>query len=103
MDLGPSGTEAQARDALHSLGEYIGHRPDGLRYSRFCELYRAFAAKLPVVMRLTHAAGEKLFVDYAGDTMPVIANRLTGEWRNPTLAHLWAGHVDDARAGRAGR
>jgi transposase len=61
--------------------EYIAHQPDGLRYSRFCELYRAFAAKLPVVMRQTHAAGEKLFVDYAGDTMPVIVNRLTGEWR----------------------
>jgi len=61
--------------------EYIAQRPDGLRYSRFCELYRAFASKLPVVMRQTHAAGEKLFVDYAGDTVPVIVNRLTGEWR----------------------
>ena len=30
-------------------------------------------------MRQTHAAGEKLFVDYAGDTVPVIVNRLTGE------------------------
>ena len=61
--------------------EYIAQQPDGLRYSRFCELYRTFAAKLPVVMRQTHAAGEKLFVDYAGDTVPVIMDRLTGEWR----------------------
>ena len=61
--------------------EYIAQEPDGLRYSRFCELYRTFASKLPVVMRQTHAAGEKLFVDYAGDTVPVIVNRLTGEWR----------------------
>ena len=61
--------------------EYIAQQPDGLRYSRFCELYRTFAAKLPVVMRQTHAAGEKLFVDYAGDTVPVVVDRLTGEWR----------------------
>ena len=61
--------------------EYIAQQPGGLRYSRFCELYRTFASKLPVVMRQTHAAGEKLFVDYAGDTVPVIVNRLTGEWR----------------------
>ena len=61
--------------------EYIAQQPDGLRYSRFCELYRTFAAKLPVVMRQTHAAGEKLFVDYAGDTVPVVMDRLTGEWR----------------------
>ena len=59
--------------------EYIAQQPDGLRYSRFCELYRTFASKLPVVMRQTHAAGEKLFVDYAGDTVPVIVNRLTGD------------------------
>ena len=31
-------------------------------------------------MRQTHAAGEKLFVDYAGDTVPVVVDRLTGEW-----------------------
>lgn len=61
--------------------EYIAQEPDGLRYSRFCELYRLFAAKLPVVMRQTHAAGEKLFVDYAGDTVPVVVDRLTGKTR----------------------
>ena len=34
-----------------------------------------------MTMRQTHAAGEKLFVDYAGDTVPVIVDRLTGEVR----------------------
>ncbi len=40
--------------------EYIAQEPDGLRYSRFCELYRLFAAKLPVVMRhrTFHGLGE---------------------------------------------
>ena len=65
--------------------EYIAQQPEGLRYSRFCELYRSFAAKLPVVMRQTHSGGEKLFVDYAGDTVPVIVDRLTGESRQAQI------------------
>ena len=32
-------------------------------------------------MRQSHAGGEKLFVDYAGDTVPVIVDRLSGEIR----------------------
>src|SRR5215210_574595 len=61
--------------------EYIEAYPDGYRYSRFCDLYRAWEAKLPVTMRQTHIGGDKLFVDYAGDTVPVIVDRLTGEVR----------------------
>src|SRR3954469_5040230 len=59
--------------------EYIEHHPDGYRYSRFCELYRAWASRVSVTMRQTHAGGDKLFVDYAGDTVPVIIDRLTGK------------------------
>jgi transposase len=33
------------------------------------------------VTRQTHPGGERLFVDYAGDTVPVIVDRLTGETR----------------------
>lgn len=66
--------------------EYIALHPDGYRYSRYCDLYRGWAAKLPVTMRQTHAAGDKLFVDYAGDTVPVVIDRLTGERR---AAHLF--------------
>jgi len=61
--------------------EYIAAHPDGYRYSRFCELYRNFTDRLPVTMRQSHAGGEKLFVDYAGDTVPVIVDRLTGAVR----------------------
>src|SRR3954464_14474052 len=32
-------------------------------------------------MRQTHAGGDKLFIDYAGDTVPVIVDRLTGKTR----------------------
>src|SRR5271165_994528 len=61
--------------------EYIADDPGGYSYSRFCELYRAFEKTLSVTMRQTYAAGERLFVDYAGDGVPVVIDRLTGEIR----------------------
>ena len=48
---------------------------------RFCELYRSFEKTVSVTMRQTHVAGERLFVDYAGDGVPVVIDRLTGEIR----------------------
>jgi transposase len=65
--------------------EYIERNPEGYRYSRFCELYRAWEGKLSVTMRQTHVGGDKLFVDYAGDTVPVIVDRLTGETRQAQI------------------
>src|SRR3954454_21566956 len=40
--------------------EYIEQNPDGYRYSRFCELYRGWASRVPVTMRQTHAGGDSL-------------------------------------------
>lgn len=65
--------------------EYIARNPDGYRYSWFCDLYRAWEGKLCVTMRQSHAGGDKLFVDYAGDTVPVIIDRLTGEIRDAQI------------------
>jgi transposase len=42
------------------------------QYTAFCTRYKAWAGKLKRSMRQTHRAGEKLFADYAGPTMPVI-------------------------------
>ena len=50
----------------------------GYRYSQYCNIYRQWAKKLDISMRQVHKAGEKLFVDYAGQTVP-ITDRLTGE------------------------
>ena len=61
--------------------EYIEQNPEGCRYSHFCELYRGWASRVSVTMRQTHVGGDKLFVDYAGDTVPVIIDRLTGKTR----------------------
>ncbi|MBC7495632.1 MAG: IS21 family transposase [Sphingomonadaceae bacterium] len=66
--------------------EYIAEHPGGYRYSRFCDLYRGWAAKLPVTMRQSHAGGDKLFVDDAGDKLGVVIDRLTGEFRD---AHIF--------------
>ena len=51
--------------------EYRQANPDGYRYSRFCELYQRWRRKQDVVLRQEHKAGEKLFVDWAGTTIPI--------------------------------
>lgn len=45
--------------------------PEGYGYSRFCDLYRRWLNKLDLVLRQEHRAGEKMFVDYAGATIPI--------------------------------
>jgi transposase len=64
--------------------EYRETHPEGYQYSWFCDHYRAWQGKLDVVMRQDHRAGEKLFVDYAGQTMPVV-DRDTGEIREAQI------------------
>lgn len=64
--------------------EYKGEHPDGYQYSSFCDHYRAWAGRLSVSLRQTHVPGEKLFVDYAGPTVPV-TDPLTGEIRQAAL------------------
>jgi transposase len=56
------------------------HPDDGYGYSRFCELYRRWEGRLSPTMRQQHFAGERAFVDYAGDTLEVI-DGTTGEVR----------------------
>jgi hypothetical protein len=50
--------------------EYKQDEPGGYQYSLFCELYRQWTGKLDLVLWQEHRAGEKLFVDYAGQTGP---------------------------------
>ena len=58
--------------------EHRAVHTDGYGYSHYCELYRAWAARLSPTMRQSHVAGERMFVDYAGTTLAVI-DGLTGE------------------------
>ena len=51
--------------------EYRQANPEGYGYSRFCDLYQGWRNKLDVVLRQEHKAGEKMFVDWAGATIPL--------------------------------
>jgi transposase len=60
--------------------EYKAVHPTGYHYSWFCQQYQGWAAKVDLVLRQDHRAGEKLFVDYAGQTVP-IQDPVSGEVR----------------------
>jgi transposase len=58
--------------------EYLSENPNGYRYTQFCyHLKQLSVARNPTAV-LHHEAGEKLFVDFAGDRLSYI-NRETGE------------------------
>lgn len=58
--------------------EYIKDHPDGYQYTQFCHhLNQQIAARKPSAI-LSHNPAEKLFVDFAGDTMEYV-DRQTGE------------------------
>ena len=64
--------------------EYRATEPNGYSLSRFCELYGAWRGRLSSVMRQHHVAGEKLFVDYAGQTVEIF-DPATGEVRQAQI------------------
>ena len=64
--------------------EYRTNHPDGYGYSRFCDIYGAWRCGVTATMRQTHAAGEKLFVDFAGDTVSMFDGQ-TGEVREARI------------------
>lgn len=64
--------------------EYRAGQPDGYGYSRFCDLYRDWRGGISPTMRQTHVAGERLFVDFAGQTVP-ITDPFTGAVRQAQI------------------
>lgn len=64
--------------------KYKAQQPDGYQYSHFCDRYGAWRATLDRCLWQEHRAGEKLFVDYAGQTVP-IQDRHTGELRQTQI------------------
>jgi transposase len=58
--------------------EYATGNPLAYKYTSFCVKYRAFADRQLRSMRQIHIGGEKLFVDYAGDSVPIV-DVATGE------------------------
>lgn len=65
--------------------EYSAAHPGGAyRYSQFCLHYHRFRESLKRSMRQVHRAGDKLFIDYSGATVPIIAVE-TGEIRRAEI------------------
>ena len=64
--------------------EYKQVHADGYQYSQFCDLYNRWRGKLDVVLRQNHRAGEKMFVDYAGQTVEIVDPK-TGEMRQASI------------------
>jgi transposase len=64
--------------------EYKAVHADGYQYSQFCERFNQWRNKLQLSLRQEHKAGEKLFIDYAGNTLPVI-DAETGEIKDAQL------------------
>jgi transposase len=76
-----------------------GQAEEGYGYSRFCDLYAAWRGRLSPTMRQVHPAGERLFVDYAGQTVAVI-EAATGQARSAQIfvAALGASNLTYAEA-----
>jgi len=79
-------TELRRKDVTLFLlwQEYKAVYPEGFQYSRFCELYRRWTGRLALSMRQEHKAGEKMFVDYCGPTVPV-KDRIRGKSREAQI------------------
>lgn len=60
------------------------HGDKGYQYSQYCQHYRDWVGTLKRSMRQIHKAGEKLFIDYCGPTIPIV-NPDTGEYRNAQI------------------
>lgn len=64
--------------------EYKARCPDGYGYSRFCQLYGQWEGIVHLSFRQSHRAGEKVFVDWAGQRIPVVDPQ-TGQIREVFL------------------
>jgi transposase len=52
--------------------EYISKHPDGIKRSQFNEHYNRWCKKVSPVMHISHKAGDKMYVDYAGKTLQIV-------------------------------
>ena len=52
--------------------EYLREHPDGYQNSQFCHHFHRWRKSAEVSMHIDHKAGEKLFVDYAGDKLAIV-------------------------------
>ncbi|WP_162303911.1 helix-turn-helix domain-containing protein [Paracnuella aquatica] len=58
--------------------QYKAVHPDGFGVSQFKHYYAQWKAQVNPVMRMEHKAGDKLYVDFAGDKLSIV-DASTGE------------------------
>jgi len=70
-----SRTAPQRRDAATAVGRIPEANPSQrtYRYTQFCQKYKDWAKSIKRSMRQQHRAGEKLFADFAGPAVPILA------------------------------
>jgi transposase len=73
--------------------EYKQAHPDGWGYTQFCAHYHRWRERQDVVMRLEYPAGERLFIDFCGDTLPIT---------DPETGEVWQAQVFVSALGASG-
>jgi transposase len=58
--------------------QYIQEHPDGYQYTWFCVHYKHWQQRVSPVMHMVHKAGDKLFIDFAGEKLQIV-DKETGE------------------------
>lgn len=58
--------------------EYYAKNPSGLKSSQFYTYYKRWSKKVNPVMHMSHKAGDKMYIDYAGKTLELV-DKSTGE------------------------
>src|SRR5207244_10971231 len=66
--------------------EYKAANPDGLSYTQFCVHYRHWLGRQDVVMRFEYVAGERMFVDFCGDTLGITDPETGQPWQASVFA-----------------
>jgi transposase len=51
--------------------QYYQTHTDAYRFTQFCRHYKAWKKQVNPVMHIEHKAGDKMYVDYAGEKLPV--------------------------------
>ena len=66
--------------------EYKQANPEGLSYTQFCVHYRRWRGRQDLVMRFEYVAGERMFVDFCGDRLPITDPETGQTWQAPVFA-----------------
>ena len=52
--------------------EYLKEYPDGFKHTQFNEHYRHWSKRTNATMHIDHKAGDKMYVDYAGEKLQIL-------------------------------